>query len=49
MSREELIRNATHILELSVDEVTKGGEGELICKIVAKRRNTDGEESENSR
>ena len=39
MSREGLIRDASHILELSVDEVTEGGEGELTCKIVARRKN----------
>jgi len=39
LSSSELTLNASHLLELSVDEVTKGGEGDLICKVIAKRRN----------
>ena len=39
MSKTELTLNASHLLELSVDEVTEGGEGDLICKVIAKRRN----------
>ena len=37
IDREYLLDYATHIIELSVDEVTEGGEGELISKIVARR------------
>ena len=39
IKRSELIDGATHILELGVDKVTKGGEGELTCEAVARRAN----------
>jgi hypothetical protein len=39
MKRIFLIENASHLIELSVDKVTEGGEGELICKTVARRSN----------
>ena len=29
----------THLLELGRDEITNGGEGELECKIIARRMN----------
>ena len=37
--RNEFLNHASHLLELSVDKVTEGGEGEIICKIMARRRN----------
>ena len=39
MKKSVLTCEATHLLELSVDEVTEGGEGELICEVMARRRN----------
>jgi hypothetical protein len=39
MRKKVLTEQATHLLELSVDEVTEGGEGELICRVMARRRN----------
>jgi hypothetical protein len=40
IGKEEFIEQASHLLELSVDKVTKGGEGKLTCKLMARRNNT---------
>ena len=32
--REDLINNASHLLELSIDKVTKGGEGTLKSEVM---------------
>ena len=39
MDKAEYMGRATHRLELGKDEITNGGEGDLECKIVARRHN----------
>ena len=39
MDRLSFLRGATHLLELSVDKITEKGEGELTCKVMARRTN----------
>ena len=39
VGQREFIEQATHLLELSIDKITKGGEGKLTCTIEARRRN----------
>ena len=39
IGRKEYIEQASHLLELSVDKVTEGGEGKLTCKLMARREN----------
>ena len=39
MNRSTFLNEASHLLELSVDKITEGGEGELTCKVTAKREN----------
>jgi hypothetical protein len=39
MSRDEFLEGSRNLIELSVDEVTKKGEGQLVCSVVAMRRN----------
>ena len=38
LSKQKMIEDSSHILELSKDTVTKGGDGRLLCTLVAKRR-----------
>jgi hypothetical protein len=37
ISKQELIERASHLIELSIDKVTKGGDGRLTSVIVARR------------
>ena len=37
INRAELIEKASHILELSRDKITRGGEGRLKCQLMARR------------
>ena len=39
MNRSTFLNEASHLLELSVDKITEGGEGELTCKVTARREN----------
>jgi len=39
MDRQRFVTGATHLVELGLDEVTEGGEGDLVCTTVARRRN----------
>ena len=39
IDKSKLMGKATHLLELGRDEITNGGEGELECKIIARRMN----------
>jgi hypothetical protein len=38
IGRKEFIESASHLLELSVDKVTKGGAGKLTCRGGATKR-----------
>ena len=38
VSREDLIARASHLIELSIDKVTKGGEGNLTSVIMERRK-----------
>ena len=44
IGRKEYIDQVTHLLELSVDKVTRGGEGKLTCKLVARRKDSENSE-----
>ncbi len=39
MDKQMFMAEASHLLELSVDKITRGGEGELTCEVMAKREN----------
>ena len=38
LSKQAMMENSSHILELSKDTVTKGGEGRLLCRLIARKR-----------
>ena len=38
--RDTLIEEATHLIELSTDEITKGGEGRILSSIEGRRKMT---------
>ncbi len=37
LSKQEMMEKSNYILELSKDTVTKGGEGRLLCRLIARR------------